>query len=429
GSPVVAGGRVFVGTGNEHPRDSLVLGRVGVLMAFRASDGQFLWQDVGESARGGIDGFLLPLTSSTPYVEGEKLYYVTAECQLRCLDVDGFHDGTNDGVVQDEVNKAIGDADIIWELDIVSSLGVFPHEAPNCSVLSIGDLLLVCTSNGVDEAHTNIPAPRAPSFIAVHKDTGKVEWQVTGPSEKVLHGQWSSPSAAIVNGRTLVFFGGGDGILYALDAKTGREVWRFDGNPKDAIWRSSGDIQGKTFRNNIIACPVVHRGRVYLTMGQDPNHGSGKGAIYAIDPGGRGDVTTSRRIWSYTDMSRAMATPVIQDDLLYVADNDGVVHALDLKTGERVWAHDLYAGVWASILLADGKLFVGDEDGVVTVFRPGRKLEILAKSEVEAPIYSAPAVVDGRLYLASANRLFAISHPAAKEPAVEPASNKQPAKK
>ena len=44
GNPVVAGGMVFVGTNNELVRDPKQPGDRGVLMAFRESDGEFLWQ-------------------------------------------------------------------------------------------------------------------------------------------------------------------------------------------------------------------------------------------------------------------------------------------------------------------------------------------------------------------------------------------------
>jgi outer membrane protein assembly factor BamB len=409
GSPVVAGGMVFVGTGNEVPRSRRVPGKRGVLMAFRAADGKFLWQDAAPNARRGLENFLIPCTTSSPLVEGERLYYMTAQCQLRSLDTHGFADGENDGPLRDESRTGARDADLIWELDVSPLLGVFPHEAPNCSVVAAGDLLMVCTSNGVDEAHTNIPAPRAPSFIGVNKWTGDVVWRVAGPSERVLHGQWSSPSVAEVHGRTLAFFGGGDGWLYALEASTGREVWRYDGNPEDAVWRTGGDIAGAVLRNNIIACPLVHEGRVYLAMGQDPLHGEGRGRLHAIDATGQGDVTGRRRIWVNEDIGRTLCTPVAHEDLLFVGDYNGLLHAIDLASGRTVWTHDLLAAVWGALAVIDGKLYVGDEDGTVTVLRAARTREIIARIDMGAPLWSAPAIAGGVLYIATSGELFAIA--------------------
>jgi hypothetical protein len=183
----------------------------GVLMAFQAKDGKFLWQDVAPRVERGLREFLLPSTTSAPYVEGNRLYYVTAECQLRCLDTQGFRDGENNGPYREEAFQEDAAADIIWELDMCGRLGVFPHEATNSEVLPLGDLLIVSTSNGQNEGHTRVPSPRAPSLIAVDKLSGEVVWRAIGPGEQVLHGQWSSPVAANVNGRIQVLFGGGDG--------------------------------------------------------------------------------------------------------------------------------------------------------------------------------------------------------------------------
>src|SRR6185369_5999649 len=106
GSPVVAGDVIYVGTDNTRQMNPAFREDAGVLMAFRAMDGTFLWQDVAQRVeRRGLRDFLLPSTTSVPYVEGDRLYYVTAECQLRCLDTNGFADGENDGPYQEEVFK------------------------------------------------------------------------------------------------------------------------------------------------------------------------------------------------------------------------------------------------------------------------------------------------------------------------------------
>src|SRR4030095_1428331 len=184
--------------------------------------------------------------------------------------------------------------DIVWQLDM-RALGVFPHEACNSDVLPLGDLLMVGTSNGQNEGHTGVPSPRAPSLIAVNKHLGEVVWRAIGPGDRVLHGDWSSPVAAEVNGRMQVLFGGGDGWLRAYNAASGDEVWQFDGNPKDARWLPR---PGVLSRSSIIASPVFAEGRVFIALGEDPTHGDGPSLIYAISPNGQGDVTGSRLLWT-----------------------------------------------------------------------------------------------------------------------------------
>jgi outer membrane protein assembly factor BamB/HEAT repeat protein len=386
GRPVVAGDVVYVGTDNARRMNPAYQGQAGVLMALRTTDGKFLWQDVAPRVERGLREWLLPSTTSAPHVERDRLYYVTAECQLRSLDTQGH---------------------IIWELDI-PALGVFPHEACNSDVLPVGDLLMVSTSNGQNEGHTLVPSPRAPSLIAVDKRSGDVVWRAIGAGEKVLHGQWSNPVAANVDGRIQVLFGGGDGWLRAYDAASGHEVWRFDGNPKDARLLPRPRVFS---RGAIIASPVFDDGRVFVAMGLSPGHGNGPSLIYAISPDGEGDVTASKILWTSREVGRVVGTPIAKDGLLYVGDLGGTIHCLDAATGAHVWKHETNEPIWGSLLLAGDRLYVGNVDGRMTVLRAGRHKQLLGQIEMDAPIYSPPALVGDALYLATAKRLYLIAAP------------------
>jgi outer membrane protein assembly factor BamB len=354
----------------------------------------------------GLRDFLLPSTTGAPYVEGNRLYYVTAECQLRCLDTQGFRDGENNGPYREEAFQNSASADIVWELDMCGRLGVFPHEATNSEVLPVGDLLMVSTSNGQNEGHTRVPSPRAPSLIAVDKRSGDVAWRAIGAGAQVLHGQWSSPVAADVNGRIQVLFGGGDGWLRAYDAMSGHEIWRFDGNPKDAPWRPR---PGVFSRSPVLASPVFANGRVFVAMGQSPGHGNGPSLIHAINPNGQGDVTGSRLLWTSREGGRVAGTPIEKDGLLYVGDVGGTVHCLDAATGARVWTYETNAAIWGCLLLAGDRLYVGNEDGTMTVLRAGRRKDVLAQIEMDAPLRSRPALAGDALYVATANRLYLVA--------------------
>jgi HEAT repeat protein/outer membrane protein assembly factor BamB len=405
GRPVVSGGVVYVGTDNGRKRNQACQGECGLLLAFRATDGALLWQDAAPRVNRGTGDFLLPSTTGGPLVEGDRLYYVTAECQLRSLDTQGFRDGENDGPFRDEQARDERAADMVWELDMRERLGVFPHEASNSDVLAIGDLVIVATSNGRNEGHTRVPSPRAPSLIAVDKRSGDVVWRAVGPGANVLHGQWSSPAMANVNGRPQVLFGGGDGWLRAYDASSGRELWRFDGNPPEAKWLPR---PGVSSRSSIIATPVYGDGRVFIALGQDPSHGDGPSVLHAVSPNGQGDVTSSRGLWTYRGIGRVVGTPVLKDGLLYVGDLGGVVHCLDAATGAVVWTHKTDAPIWGCLLAANDRLYVGNTDGVLSVLRTGRRKKELARIEMGAALYARPALVGDALYLATAGRLYLI---------------------
>jgi outer membrane protein assembly factor BamB/HEAT repeat protein len=405
GSPVVAGDVVYVGTDNARQMNPAFQEECGVLMAFGAKDGAFRWQDLAPRVERGLREFLLPSTTSTPYVEGNRLYYVTAECQLRCLDTQGFRDG-NSGPYQEEVFKDNAAADIVWELDMCARLGVFPHEATNSEVLPVGDLLIVSTSNGQNEGHTRVPTPRAPSLIAVDKHSGQVVWRAIGAGDQVLHGQWSSPVAANVNGRIQVLFGGGDGWLRSYDAASGHEIWRFDGNPKDARWLPR---PGVLSRSSIIASPVFADGRVFVAMGQSPGHGNAPSLTYAISPNGQGDVTESRVVWTSREVGRVVGTPIVKDGLLYVGDLGGTIYCLDAATGAVVWKHETDDAIWGCLMLAGDRLYVGNAEGTMTVLRAGRRKELLAEIEMDSPLYSRPTVIGDALYVATERQLYLIA--------------------
>jgi len=203
-----------------------------------------------------------------------------------------------------------------------------------------------------------------------------------------------------------VLFGGGDGWLRAYDAASGHELWRFDGNPKDARWLPRPRVLS---RGSIIASPVFADGRVFVAMGQSPGHGNGPSFIHAISPNGQGDVTESGRLWTSREVGRVVGTPIVKDGLLYVGDLGGTVHCLDAATGAHLWKHETNDPIWGSVLLAGDRLYVGNEGGLMTVLRAGRQKELLAEIEMAAPLYSRPFAVGDALYLATANRLYFIA--------------------
>jgi len=402
GNPVVSDGKVFVGTNNEGLRDPKQGGDRGVLMAFRESDGEFLWQSTHEKlAAGRVNDWPYQGVCSSPLVEGKRLYYVSNRCELLCLNTEGFRDGENNGPFKEEKLTSQFDADIIWKFDMIEEVGSHPHNMANSAPVSFGDLIYVSTSNGQDESHVNIPSPKAPSIIAVNKNTGKLVWEDNPVDDRILHGQWSSPTVGKIGGVDQVIMGQGDGWIRGYDAVSGKRLWWFDSNPKDSVWPKT--------RNELISTPVIYQERVYIANGQDPEHGEGVGHLYCIDATKRGDITESGRIWHYDKIRRSISTPAIHDGLIYYPDFSGFFHCLDAKTGQAVWVHDMLAAMWGSPLLADGKLYLGDEDGDVVVLQAGREKKVLAEINMGNSIYSTPVPANGVLFINNRNQLFALA--------------------
>jgi|GEM_PF-67321 len=469
GNPSVANGKIFIGTnnGNGYLKRYPSSVDLGVLLCFDEATGRFLWQySSPKLPTGRVHDWPDQGMPSTPVVDGQRLWATTNRGEVVCLDTEGFLDGKNDGVFQDEVNENLDEADILWKFDMMKELGVSPHNMSNCSILMVDDRLFVCTSNGVDEAHINLPAPDAPSFIALDRDTGKVLWTDNSPGLNILHAQWASASYGILGGQPQVLFPGGDGWLYSFDPDGDGDghskiFWKFDCNPKESIYKLS-----RATRNSLIAFACIYDGLVYLAPGDDPEHGEGNGRLWCINPSKKldgsdvsaalvvnkeGKTLPHRRlcavdpaqgervipnpdsavVWQFSQFDRnadgafdfeetfhrSLGTAVIRDDVLYIADFAGLFHCLNAKTGDSYWSYDLLAGCWGSALIVDGKVYIGDEDGDVVIFHhfgdpeaASRNGVPFAEMNMGTALYSTPVVANNVLYLATRNTLFAIEN-------------------
>lgn len=404
GGPVVAGGQVYVGTNNATPRDPKVMGSKAILMAFREADGKFLWQivhDIPNDPRfkeAETEGLC-----STPVIEGDGIYYVTPGA---------------------EVVRANPQGKIVWKVDMMKTLGVLPFHLSNCSPLIAGNNLLLITGNGSDDMG-KVEAPKAPSFIALNKETGKVVWQDASPGEKIIEGQWANPALATVNGKQQAIFPGGDGVLYSFEPETGKLIWKFDCHPD----------RSKTPLNYFVASPVVVGDRMFIGMGVGPELATKPKSSYlmCLDLNKTGDVSPkswkaddpankgSSLVWAFGGeitprplkgrpvlYSSTISTCAVHDGLVYASEESGYLHCLDAKTGERLWVDDLKSGVWGSPYYVDGKVMIGAEDGSIFIYKHGRKKDVVNVIDHGETIHSTPIVANGTLYVATKSKLFAI---------------------
>lgn len=436
GNPTVYRGKIFVGTNNETPRDKRHVGDRSILMCLDEKTGALLWQLVVPKLKSGkVNDWELLGLFSAPVHDGKYLYLVTSRCEVLCLDLEGMKDG-NDGPYKDEAKYVVmdtgkepiepgpGDADIVWRYDMMDELGVFPHNASNCNILMLGDLIYICTSNGQDWTHVNVPAPNSPSFIALNKKTGTLAGEDdAGIGPRILHGQWSSPSAGEVKGQWQVFFGGGDGVLYAFDAKPVKEgdtallktVWKFDCVPAEYKVKDGKPIKYPAAEgpSEINSTPVFYKDKVYVAIGQDPEHGEGVGRLLCLNPNQKGDVTKAGPVWDYKGIKRSISTVSIDpaNGLLFIGDFSGFVHCLDAETGKLHWVHDMKAHMWGSTLVADGKVYVGDEDGDFCVLASSPTKRVISESNLGYPIYGTPVVANGVMYVLNQSYLYAFADP------------------
>ena len=453
GNPVVSGGKLIVGT-NDAMLDDRRFKRTrgGIVICCDAETGKTLWTLVVPRHENREEGFYMDQMNlgicNSATIEGDRAYVVTGRGEVLCLDMNGQADG-NDGAFQDEgkfmvpkrhppakLNKS--DADIIWRYDMVTELPVRPHDAVSCAALIHGDFIYAGTSNGPDLSHINLPYPDAASLIVLNKKTGKL---VAKDEEKIgrrmFHGQWSSPSMARAGGKMLVFYGAGDGLIYAFEAlseapdgdkvATLKKVWAYDCNPRDYRFRPSGKkilytrltgparnkIRGEG-PSEIIATPVFYNRRVYVATGRDPHHGTGPGMLSCVD------AATGKKVWESRDVERSLSTCSIYDSLLYIADHSGNLHCFDADTGKRHWVHrtDPEYGkypfrtnspLWSSTFAADGKVYLGTEKKELWVFEASKKKKILNKIPLLEKMSNTPITANGILYVTTGRYLYAVT--------------------
>jgi outer membrane protein assembly factor BamB len=447
GGPVIADGKIFVGTNNGNPRDAKITGDKGVLMCFEEKTGKFLWQQVHNKLEAGrVNDWPSEGICSSPFVEGDTLYYVTNRSEVICAKT--------------------ADGSPVWKFDMIAKLNNFPHNLSTCSPLVVGDALFVITSNGVDEGHVNIPQPEAPSFIALNKKTGEVLWKNNDPTKNLIgakkggaevdirkmvnnaqllmHGQWSNPVYAEPGGKPQIIFPGGDGWMRGFDPKTGELIWKFDCNPKGTFYK----LGPEATRNDFVCTPVVWKDKLYIGVGQDPEHLKGVGHLWCIDitkkPANdakdlspvdnnfdpKAEVNkNSGLVWHFGDFikpppkgrkyrfGRTLSTCAVNDGLCYAADFDGQFYCLDALTGELKYEEDTKAETWSSPYWVDGHIYFGNEDGQLRVYKHGAKKDLLTTIDMTGGgnsatrIRATPVANNGVLYVMTEDpcKLWAIT--------------------
>ena len=435
-TPIVARGRVYIGTNNEEPRDPRHRGDRGVLMCFSERDGSLLWQWVVPKREEDPyhdwpkTGFSSPVT-----VEGDRVYTVNNRGEVACLDARGLTNG-NDGSFRDEgvhmcprgTNAPPGpmtpgplDADILWLCNLTTEAGIWSHDAAHSSILIHGDFLYVNSGTGVDNTHKRIRTPDAPSLLVLDKHTGRI---LARDDERIapdiFHCTWSAPSMAEVNGRPLVFFAAGNGVIYAFEplrekppagqvAKL-KKVWWFDFDPaapKENVHRFN--TNRREGPSNIYGMPVFADNRIYVAGGGDLFWGKNEAWLKCVDATKSGDITRTGELWSYPVERHVVATPTVHQGLIFIPDCGRKFHCLEAASGKVVWTHELTGEVWGSALVADGKVYLPTRKGEVLVFAAGREKQLLSSVQLGAPISATPTAANGVLYIATMTHLYALA--------------------
>lgn len=428
-TPVVADGKVFIGTNNagyneKYPQHTVDL---GCLVCFDQRTGELIWQysvPAVAQPKGNFNHQFMPMQgiTSAPIVEQgrsewrngrtqkNRLWLMNNRAEVVCLDVEGFKDG-NAGPVTDESDTGAQDADVIWRFDLRKELGVTPAWVSCSSPTVAGDLLLINSSHSPYPMRTLAPEPKqnkVPAFLAFNKNTGGLLWSANSPGNNILDIAWSSPAFDVIDGVPQAIFAGGDGWLYSFDARdiaigSTNLLWKFDCNEKDAEWTPGG---GKGRRNSIVATPVIHDGLVYIATGLNPENGEGPGAVICIDPTKRGDVS-HELVFSKNDPETPLpprrGCAIEKDSDEYAAPNPNSAQVWrftgeDLNGDGKIKYDEQMHRTTSCVTVTDGFAVVSDASGFVHCLdaRSGR---CFWTHDLLAPSNGTPLISRDRIYV------------------------------
>lgn len=481
GSPVVSQGKVFIGTAAGSTSSD------AALLCFDEQSGRELGRFTCGQPH--TDNFGV---CSSPAIDGERLYLVTPQAEVVCLDVASWPTSP------DAAPK------VLWRYDMMKILHVAQDHVASCSPLVYGDYVYVCTGNGRYKYKGKPWFPLTPSLIAFNKHTGQLvardDEQI---GEQLWRGQWSSPSLAMVNGKPQILFATGNGLCYGFepvdpaanvapnrwttttlrgpivnfidvagketaglspgeyagkfnlldaahkpalpvefrytigmpvqtpldsiptaqvpDVPILKKIWSFDCLPAEFrnapffAHHATGD--GRKHPTDIIPTPVFYKNRVYLAIGGDPNHGSktDRGYLVCIDATKTGDITHTGKIWDYDQLGEALTTVAITGGLLFIIDEQSVIHCLDAETGQKYWTYALKSDrgpLGSALLAADGKIFAGK-----SILAASKELKVLCTIDgFSNNICSQPCAANGVVFMVHGKSLWAICDKRDKKP-------------
>ena len=129
--------------------------------------------------------------------------------------------------------------------------------------------------------------------------------------------------------------------------------------------------------------------------------------LWAIKPGGTGDVTESHIAWKQKRGMPPRSSPLLVDDLIFVVNHDGIASCLEARKGTLVWKKRLGGDYSASLLHAGGRIYFFNENAVCTVIKAARQYEILANNALgNERLMASPAAAGNSLFVRTEKHLY-----------------------
>ena len=351
GGDAAAAGEQALGTGKPDAAAAQEARTFFLVEALNRSDGRRAWEYRTE-ATGDFPGVhdKHNMASPSPVTDGRMVYAWFGTGQLVALTSDGTR------VWERHLGREIAPFDIQW------GHGSSP-------VLHDDLLLLLCDQ------------PSASYLLALDKRTGKERWKADRGKGRF---SYSTPLVVRTKARTEVIVNSNERVD-AYDVATGAPLWHL------------GDANRFP-----VPSPIVHDGIIYMSRGYR------SGPFFAVRPGGTGDVSATHVLWHVPTGAPYVSSLVYHDGRVYMANDVGVLTAVDATTGGRVWQERIDGVFSASPVAASGHVYFASESGETIVVQSRGTPTVVARNAVGERTIASPAIAGGRIYLRTDGHLFAI---------------------
>jgi len=321
------------------------------VIAVDRNDGKIAWRQV--ASVGGAESVhgMNSFATSTCATDGKHVVAYFGRGGLHCFDTEGKS---------------------LWSLD----LGEFPGPwGTAASPIILGEVVI-----------QNCDAAGKSSLIAFHLDSGKVAWK-TERADKP-RGGWNTPILINAGERNELIVNGEFGVK-GYDPATGRELWFCRG-----------------FIGRGTPIPAVGNGLLVVLNGKP-------GDVYAVQPGGEGDVTETRMEWHTPRRGgRDCGSPIMVENRVIVANMTGICTCYQATTGKELWQARLGGNFTGSPVICQGLVYIQNEAGETIVIKPDDKLNVVARNEIEVAegelFRSSLAPSDGQIFMRSTTTLYCV---------------------
>jgi hypothetical protein len=220
-------------------------------------------------------------------------------------------------------------------------------------------------------------------MIAFDKTTGATVWETPLKVTRVCYG---APCTTMIEGREAIVCSTTGSGFFALDAKTGNQLW----SPKPSIFSKR------------VCSSLVHTGSLLIST---EGSGGGGNILFAVKAdGSQEEVYRIKRAAPY------VPTPVVQDDKMFLWSDSGIVSCIDIQTGNPFWSEKRIGGNVSSSPVILGDYLVGiSQTGVVTVLAASKEFQKIGEIELNQTVRSTPAATKDRVLIRSDEQLWVIA--------------------